>query len=389
MLSMETLSKKEFYELSERHANPCISIYLPTHASGVEVNEKTDQITFKSILQRTSAELKDRGLDPEITANLLRPAQELVNDTSFWNNQSSGLCVFLSEGFSRVIKIPHTVHEELLINGSFSVRQLTQLVTKNTHFYLLAISKKSTRFFRGDEYSIEEMNVAGLPYNMDDVIHFEEKSGRKLFRNGGTAAGNAGNIHGHSDGLANDDEYIAQYLKEVDQTLWTEVLANEKAPLVIAGVDSLVASYKAISKYKNIISDHIGGNQDQSNSKELHKKALELVKPNFDQQCNAALKNYYDHLAGASTTSIPDKIIPASHYAQISDLFVDRNARLWGTFDEVNNKLIVHSEREHDDECLVNSAIVKTLKNGGDVYILESEKMPKSSEMAAFLRFNT
>src|SRR5690606_966581 len=191
------------------------------------------------------------------------------------------------------------------------------------------------------------------------------------------------------NGLADEDEYILQYIKEVDQTLWTEVLANEKAPLLLAGVDAIVATYKSASKYKHIVDDYISGNHDQTNKNALLKKATELVKPFFEEQCNQALKNYYNNLAGQFTSSIPEKIIPASYYAQVSDLFVEKNTHIWGNFDEENNKLTVHTEKQPDDECLVNKAIVKTMMNGGGVYVLEKEKMPKESVMAAFLRFNT
>ncbi|WP_353134305.1 hypothetical protein [Pseudopedobacter sp.] len=386
---MELLSKKDFYELSEQHSGSNISIYLPTHKSGVAVNEKQDQIVFKNLVQQTAQELKQRGHELPAIERLLQPAYDLIEDKEFWNSMSEGLAVFLANDFFKIIKIPYTVNQELHINSSFNVSQLTQMVTNNRHFYLLVISKNKTRFLKGDSYSIEELEVPGLPYGIDDVIHFEEKSERKLFRGGGTQSGVAASFHGHSNGLADEDEYILQYMKEVDQTLWTEVLANEKAPLLLAGVDAIVATYKSASKYKHIVDDYISGNHDQTNKNALLKKATELVKPFFEEQCNQALKNYYNNLAGQFTSSIPEKIIPASYYAQVSDLFVEKNTHIWGNFDEENNKLTVHTEKQPDDECLVNKAIVKTMMNGGGVYVLEKEKMPKESVMAAFLRFNT
>src|SRR5690606_23839096 len=132
------------------------------------------------------------------------------------------------------------VAEELHINNSFYLLPMVQAVTNTEHFYLLVVSKNSAKFYKGGMFGIKEMEVEGLPLGMNDVIHFEEKDERKLFRGGGTAPGAEANFHGHGSGLADEKEYISQYLKEVDQTLWTEVLANEKAPLILSSVEYMV-----------------------------------------------------------------------------------------------------------------------------------------------------
>ncbi|QJD94859.1 hypothetical protein HH214_02675 [Mucilaginibacter robiniae] len=49
---MDLISKEEFAELINYHGENCISIYIPTHRAGVEVNEKQDAIVFKNALQQ-------------------------------------------------------------------------------------------------------------------------------------------------------------------------------------------------------------------------------------------------------------------------------------------------------------------------------------------------
>ncbi len=94
-------------------------------------------------------------------------------------------------------------------------------------------------------------------------------------------------------------------------------------------------------------------------------------------------------MATELTSSMPEKVIPASYFAQISDLFVQENLHLWGSFDQESNKLDIHPEKQAGDECLVNRAMQNTLANGGRVFVLPAEKMPKQSQVAAFLRFKT
>ena len=46
------LTKDIFTELARHEKAPCISILMPTHKSGVEVNDQVDRATFKQALQK-------------------------------------------------------------------------------------------------------------------------------------------------------------------------------------------------------------------------------------------------------------------------------------------------------------------------------------------------
>ena len=68
-------------------------------------------------------------------------------------------------------------------------------------------------------------------------------------------------------------------------------------------------------------------------------------------------------------------------------MFVQRGARIWGTFNKEDNELQLHNERQNNDENLVDKAVIKTILNGGEVHLLERERMPDGREIAAFFRY--
>jgi hypothetical protein len=375
--------KEEFYNLSGKESEPAISIFLPTHSSGKEVNEGYDLIRFKNLLQAITHELNNKGLNNDQADKLLMPAQQLLKDEEFWLNLEQGMAVFIAEDFFEVKTLPILVPEEFHINSRFHLAPLVPLFKELPHFYLLAISKNASSFYKGDSLGIERMEIEGLPQGINDVIHFEEKNERQLLR-GGPREGSA---HGHGSGLSDEKEYISQYLKEVDQTLMTELLANENAPLVIAGVEYIVGIYRQVSRYKNLVEDAITGNHEHTELTQLFQRALELASPHLEEANKKALKNYYNQLNTALTSSMPEKVIPATYYKQVYDLFVEKDAHIWGSFDEAENKLVINQQKQLHDVCLVNRAIVNTITNGGDVYILEPERMPNGAQIAASLRF--
>ncbi|MBC7914181.1 MAG: hypothetical protein H7Y07_08660, partial [Pyrinomonadaceae bacterium] len=259
-------------------------------------------------------------------------------------------------------------------------------------FYLLVLSKHACKFYEGDQFEMKKLEIEELPTGIDDVVPFELKEARQTHRRAGTAAGAASSVgasfHGHGSGLADDEEYLLQYLRGVDQTLWTEVLHKEHVPLVLASVDYEIASYKQISNYKHISEVNLTGNFEHEDRQSLYLKVREKLASYFREYSNDALKNYYDNSAKELTTSIPKEVIPAAFFAQVSDLFVEKHQHIWGCFNEQDNIVTIHEKHQVDDECLINKAIIKTIMNGDEVHMLDKEKMPADSVITAFMRYS-
>jgi hypothetical protein len=389
---MGVLLKDELAELTGYEADTCVSIFIPAHSSGVEVNNLHDAIVLKNNLQSARKVLLDKGKTQKAAEAILEEGFKLVDDREFWNSQSEGLAVFMAEGYFKFIKMPFKVKEQLYVNSTFYIVPLLPMMSEEEHFFLLLLSKKDASIYRGDAFGMELLEVEGLPNGMDDVIHFEEKNARQTMRRAGGGAGRdaitgGGNYHGHGTGLADEPEYISQYLKEVDQTLWTELLSSEKAPLILAGTEAIAGSYRTISKYKNVVEKVITGNFDHEDKNVIYQKVKELAAPIFEENTKKALNAYYENSTGGLTSSIPEDVIPASYYSQISDLFIVKDEHIWGSFDEASNELIIHEEAQEGDTCLINKAVVKTIKNGGSVHLMERDKMPADSLVAAFMRF--
>jgi hypothetical protein len=387
---MGVLSKEDITEITGFESDICVSLYMPAHSSGVEVNEKHDALLLKNNLQQAKRILTEKGKSQAAVESILKEASALVDNREFWNTQSQGLALFLAEGLCKVIKTPMPLKEELFINSSFNILPLLPLMTDDAYFFLLLLSKKDAKIFRGDAYGLELLEVEGLPNGIDDVIHFEEKDAQQTMRRAGAGAGrgaiSGANYHGHGPGLADETEWVTQYLKEVNQTLWTELLSHESAPLILAGTEHIVGLYRQISKY-NIVEENLTGNFDHEDKNSIYQKVKEIAAPFFKQQARKALKTYYDNSTTELTSSIPEDVIPASFYSQISDLFIVKDAHIWGTFDEASNALVIHEDKQEGDTCLLNKAAIKTLKNGGAVHVLEQDKMPADSKIAAFMRF--
>jgi hypothetical protein len=381
------LTREIFEDLAGFSGEYCISVYMPTHRSGVKVNEMEDNIAFKNALQQITNDLKSRNVNQTVVQKMLEPGYELLRNNIFWRYLDRGLAVFISDGYFKYVKMPDTPVSEVVINTSFLLKPLVNAMTVKEYFYLLAVSKKQAKFFRADNFGMEQLDIEELPNGVDDVVHFEEKDDQKLFRTESGQGGKGAAFHGHGAGKPDDKENIALYLEEVDDTLWDEVLHRENVPLLLAGVEYLLPIYKSVTDYNNVWPEVITGNQEYEDHNTLYEKARKVMEPYFRERTRKALEMYGNQSATSLTSSIPADIISAAHYSRIWHLFVIRGSHLWGTFNEMENTLQIHDTKQEGDECLIDKAVIKTILNGGDVHFVSREDMPGDSDMAAVMRY--
>lgn len=382
------LTKDIFVELAGYNKAPCVSILMPTHKAGVEVNEQVDVSAFKTCLQQVEKRLIEKGTGQTTIKKMLTPGYDLLREDAFWRSLNNGLAVYIADGFFKFVKLPAPFVQHVYINSSFYVSPLVPFMVKAEYFYLLDLAKKDPRFYRADSFGIEHLAVEEMPSGLDDVIHFEEKEGDTLFRAGGGGTGGA-NFHGTGGGRPEHKENIARYLEEVDDTIWQTYLHGENAPLLLSGQDFLIPIYKSVTKYKNIWPQPLTGNHHHQNDTDLYEDVMKVMKPYFDQPLQYALEDYGNKLATPLTSSMIGTIIPATYYGKVSHLFVKKGLSAWGSFNERENKLeLSEVEKESEtSEDLIDKAVIKTIQNGGEVYFLEAGQMPNQSEIAAIFRY--
>jgi hypothetical protein len=358
-----------------------------THPSGVEVNEGMDSVSFKNMLQQMTAMLKQKNIGQTEIAKILKPGYDLLRNDLFWYQMSSGLAVFMANDFFRYMKLPMRPKEEVVINSSFYLTPLVPVMANSDYFYLLVLSKKQAKLYRADAFEMNYIRIDELPRGVDDVVHFEEKDDQKLWRTGSSGAGGGANYHGIGAGKPDNKENLAMYFDEVDETLRKEVLGTENVPLLLAGVEYLIPIYRSVAQYKPVWGEALTGNYEHADHHTLYELARKKMEPYFDERHAEALEDYANQSASALTSSIPEDVIPAAHYKRVWHLFVQKDAHLWGTFDEMNNKLTLHETQQEGDEDLIDKAVIKTIANAGEVHILPGERMPGKSVIAALMRY--
>jgi hypothetical protein len=385
------LTREIFTELCNYKADCCVSIYLKVHKAGVGVNEQFDPVNFKNQLQELSRKIIEQGHSEAYAKTLLEPGFELIRNDEFWRELSPGLAVFISDGYFKYIKMPlEPIEERVAIESSFSVTPLIPIRNSEEYFYLLVISKHGAKLFKADCWGMKIVDV-DLPQSVEDVKRISGLDAT-TFRSGSNGSrapkySQEGVYHGAGGGNTDGKDNMLVYFEAVDDVLWEKVLHNENAPLLLAGVEYEIPIYRSACDYHNIWPQALTGSRELQPTQKLYEDAKEVMQPFFDQKLTKAIETYMNNSANGKTSSIAADIIPATHYSQVSHLFVCKGEHIWGKFDEMNNELMFKDAPDGTTEDLLDLAVVKTLSNGGEVFLLDKERMPADTQLAAILRF--
>lgn len=386
---MEVITRDKINNLSQAGGKTLISIYMPTHRVGREMQQ--DPIRLKNLLSTARDRLEDRDLrKPEID-DLLSPVEALLLDSSFWQHQSDGLALFVKPDYFAYYRLPVTFEKLLVIGSRFHLKPLYPLLSWDGQFYVLALSQAEIRLLHGSRFSIAEVDLENVPTSLNQALRFDDREKQLQYHTRAASPGGKGRqisiFHGHNLGEEDKTELL-RYFQSVNKGL-IELLGNERYPLVLAGVDYLLPIFRQASDYPNLADKNIEGNPEELSAQELHQRAWEIVGPTFQADQRQALDRFTELHASknALASAELESIVTAAYYGRVDTLFVAQDIQLWGRFDPQKSLTEQHQEFQPGDSDLLDLAAAQTLLNGGAVYALEPEKMPSKASLAAIYRY--
>lgn len=378
---MNELSKDELRLLIEKGKAPCLSIYMPTHKAGAEVQQNA--IRLKNLLKEAEDRLVTGGRRPAEVEKLLEPVQALVKNNPFWRQQSSGLAIFLCPDIFRTYRLPGDFQPSVVLAERFHVKPLLPLFNTVGRFYVLALSQKDIRVLDCSRYSVKETRPEGVPRNIDEVLKYDVFEKQLRIRPAMTGATGQ---KGSSAWTDYGKENILRYLQQVEKGLKPH-LKEERAPLVFAGVDYIFSMYREVNAYPYLLETAINGNPDQMSAEDLHAQAWPIAEPWFRKEQEEARVRYRQSIGTGLASNNLEEIVPAAHHGRVGYLFVEVGQEKWGTFNSQTGKAALHAGAKKGDEDLIDFAAIQTLGGGGKVYAIGRDAMPDREPVAALFRY--
>ena len=318
--------KEQFTALVARDGGRCVSLYMPAHRSGQEVLQQEDRLNLKNLIKQIRLDLAERGFDRPHIDTFLQPLEDLSVDAKFWHHQSEGLAVFLGSDFFLTLHLPFPVDPFYYLSYEFYLKPLIPLFMGDGQFYLLTLSLEDLHLYEGDREGLHNVEMPSpLPKKMVEVVGSDVEEKISGFHGQSVH-------HGQGDGKDDRKDEILEYFREVDRRVM-EALEGERAPLVLAGLDHLVALYRQANHYSNLYPEVLTGNPRYTPRPELHKRAWDMLAFHFDRDRQVKMDQLLQWQGTGKTSTSIHEIVTAALGGRDDTLFLVRGQKIWGTYD--------------------------------------------------------
>ena len=382
---MNALSQDELKTLMGKQQGLCVSIFMPTFRTGAEGQQ--NQIRFRNLLRKAEEKLLAGGLRSQEVKKFLEPAQALPGNVLFWRRQGDGLALFLAADLFRCFCLPEAFDELIMVTDRFHIKPLLPLLGGDKRFYILALSQKENRILEGTAHHVQEIELESVPNSLAEALQYDALEKQIRFRAGSAGGGNRTSmVSGHGADIDDTKDNLLKYFRLIDRGLH-DLLRDERAPLVLAGVEYLFPIYREANTYPHHIEEGIGGNPKGISAEALHRTALEIVRPFFQKAEREALAQYRQSSGTGLTSADIGEIVPAAYHGKVGQLFVASGRQQWGSYHGESGAVELHQKMEPASEDLLEIAAIQTFVNGGLVFTLPIEEMPDEHDLVAVFRY--
>jgi hypothetical protein len=385
----EQFSLQELDTIIAHQGKPAVTIYLPT--SRIVTRVQAESLQLKNLLRIAGEQLEELGLPSPLIRQILAPAQALVKDAEFWRQQKEGIAIFLAEDMFRCYQVTRTFVTQVIVAETFHVKPLLPLLTNDSLFYILAVSQNDVRLLRGSRDTIREIEPSTIPTSLAEMLRYNDPERQLHVHTSSTPPGtgrSAAIFHSNGSGaIDGDKEQLQRFFSQINVSLM-EFLQdqNQKAPLVFAGLDSLLPIYREANTYPHLVELGIRGNHSEHiYAEELHGDAWRLVAPIFAADRMKRVEEFNDLISSGRTATHLCELIPAADQGRVATAFVAANECVWGVYDAKQSQVIVHESKTLHNRDLTDLFAIYTLLRGGDVYIMSNQDIHRyiSTESSA------
>jgi len=210
--------------LMEKHRGPCISLYLPTHRTGTEMQQ--DRIRLKNQMRQAENLLFLANVHAAEVEDLLEPIQALVDDEPFWLHPSDGLALFRSRDVFDPYRLPFSFQELVVVSTHFYLKPLLPFLSNDGRFYILALSQNAVSLFEGTRFHIHEVELPeAVPERLSEVLRYDQPENQLQYQSSlsGASMGIGGRpaMIFRGQGVGSDDtrEQVLHYFRQRERGL--------------------------------------------------------------------------------------------------------------------------------------------------------------------------
>jgi len=274
---MKFPNKRELKELRAFNQPYSLSIYAPYIEPNVSSNP--NRIELKNLLRESETALLSAGVTPKEIKKTLKPAKALLEGREFWPVHHESLVLFAHPQLFYYYHLPsQSIPYMLTVEKGFNLQPLLMVMQANKQYYVLALSHKNVKFYKGDHYQIKQVYLNNFPSNMEETLNVDEyPKARELHMIAPPSMGKGTEAyHGQYNVKEVDKAMLLEFFRRINKRLQI-FLQDKHLPIILAGVDYLKPIYHQVNTSPNLIPNGIKGNTEHTKLDNLRDQAWKLL----------------------------------------------------------------------------------------------------------------
>lgn len=356
--------------------NPCISIIIAT-ARLTRERMQNPELIERAILR--AKQLLTNSAWPKEKIVALNTKLDAMRDRIGYIRFQEGLAIFISPNVFKIDLLPFPVKEKVMLGRNFEVRDLIYFSQFLNPYYLLTVSKKRTRLFKGRGRDLQEIINSDFPKQYIEEYEYARPS------------------IGSSSGTLKDferDKSILQearqrsFLKQADDTL--KKYLKSDTPLFVAGVGEEVANFEHVSHHVKKIAGKIAGNYDIDAVHPLAESAWEQIKKIITASQEAMVLKLREAFGKQLAVDGIRNVWTAAKEGKGLTLLLEKDYQVTGYCDPLNDShlYLTHPPGKYDVITDAADDVIEVVKEkGGNVVIVENDQLKDFEHVAMILRY--
>ncbi len=383
---MDSLDKDYAAGLFRTCEPPCLSLYQPTHRHGPE--NQQDPIRFGNLVKALEESLLQKYSKREIQT-LLDPFLVLAEDRDFWEHTFDGLAVLSARGMFQVYRLQQLVAELAVVADSFHTKPLLRVLQSADRYQVLGLSRQAIKLFEGNRDSLDEIDPApGVPRTITEALGGELTEPHQTVASyGGVGGSHSAMHHGHGGKESEVDIDAERFFRAVDRGILEHHSRPAALPLILATLPEHRQLFHHVSHNPLLMDEGIDIHPDALPADELRQRAWQVFEPHYLERLNGMIEEF--GRANAKDLGEEDvaHVAKAVIAGRVGTLLIEADRDIPGRINaETGNIEFGHSADPEVDEVLDDLGEL-TLKMGGEVVFIPTERMPTKTGIAAIYRY--
>jgi hypothetical protein len=374
-------------ELLSVKAEPCISLYMPTHRSHPENIQ--DLIRFKNLVKKVKETLSEKYSSTE-TTTILEPFDTLSENKDFWNHTTEGLAVLSSPGFFEVITLPIVVSELTIVADTFHTRPLRRYFQSAERYQVLGLSQHEFQLFEGNRHALVEVELSkDTPKTIEEALGHELTEKHLTVAAYGGSGGESSNMHhGHGGRKDETDIDADKFFRVVAAVVQEKYSTPSGLPLILAALPEHHNRFQSVNENPLVLPTGIEINPQGVSTEKLAQLAWEVIQPVYLQKLDDWIGKFSQAKANGLGSDNVEEVIDAAEAGRVSTLYIEEGRIIAKRLRNKNTgtfEMMDLTQPKLDD--LLDDIGEQVSKMGGAVLIIPPNKMPSKTGVAAIFRY--